>query len=281
MLPELEEEDLQISVEDLQTLVRTTMPELAELGEEIAALLRQGVPAIVVQKLPFAQFGLKKSKLIFLAFASGIGDPCAVDPYSHKRVWEVSPRNESDVTYIPTITEHNYGADLHTDSSFKQAPEQYVLFYAFHPADDGGGISQLLLADDLLAMLSKNDIGRECLRLLKTISWPFRVPTVFTRNRSETEMEWITAPILSSQPQIRFRYDLITSALQRIPVIPAPEAEWALSHFRQVLRESATLSLALAQDELLVLNNHVVLHGRTPFEDLDRVLLRIRLSTTH
>ena len=144
-LPPSDEADLRVN--DLQTLVYETMPELSGVAQKIAQLLRQGVSTIVVQKLPFSRVGLESSKLALLAFVSCIGEPGAVDPYSRKRVWEVSPRVGPGPGYIPTITEHNYGADLHTDSSFKLTPEQYVLFFAFHPAVDGGGISTLLSKD--------------------------------------------------------------------------------------------------------------------------------------
>ena len=277
-LPATNEEDLQLSTNVLQTLVHAIMPDLWELGQTIAQLLRNDVPAIVVQALPFSCVDLNKSKLAMLAFASCIGEPGVVDPYSRKRVWEVSPRVEANQSYVPTITEHNCEADLHTDSSFKQTPEEYVLFFAFHPASDGGGVSTLLSADQLLGRLFQDDEGRECARLLNTIDWPFRVPTVFTRRRSEAEMEWITAPILSSKPRIRFRYDVIASALEHIPITPSSEAQWALSHFLQILKEITPISYPLAQDELLVLDNCVVLHGRTAFDDLDRMLLRVRLS---
>lgn len=278
-VPHADEADLQL--DDLRTLVYETVPELSQVGHKIALLLRQGVPTIVVQRLPFSCVGLESSKLVLLAFASCIGDPSAVDPYSRKRVWEVSPRAGPGPGYIPTITEHNYGADLHTDSSFKPTPERYVLFFAFHPAADGGGVSTLLTKDQLLARLSETDEGKECVRLLSETEFPFRVPTVFTKLKSETEMEWITAPIISDQPRVRFRHDLISSALELIPIKLSSEAEWALSYFVQILHECNPLSLALGQDDLLVFNNYVMLHGRTPFEDLDRTLLRVRLSTTH
>ena len=280
-LSDSEEEDLQVSASHLQELVRAKFPALWNLAQDIKLHLQRKVPVIVVEKLQFAQFGLRRSKLLFLAFASCIGPPTRVDPYSRTRIWEVSPRVEPDPTYIPTITEHNYGADLHTDSSFKETPEQYVLFFTFRPAGDGGGVSQLLSAEHLLKTLSDSDDGKECIRLLKTITWPFRVPTVFTKQQSETELEWITAPILSDHPRIRFRYDLITSALDHLPITLSSEAEWALSYLNKTLHESDPFSLTLNQGDLLVLDNHAVLHGRTPFEDLNRVLLRVRLSTSH
>lgn len=171
-------------------------------------------------------------------------------------------------------------AELHTDSSFKQAPEQCVFLFVVRPAADGGGITKLLSADHLLTKFS-DDTGRESIKLLSSIAWPFRVPTVFTKRRSEDDVEWICAPILSDKPRIRFRYDLIASGLKYISSGPLPDRERALSHFRRVLNESACVSVPLARGDLLVLNNHVILHGRSPFDDFERLLLRVRLSTTH
>ena len=107
------------------------------------------------------------------------------------------------------------------------------------------------------------------------------MPTVFTKDRLDSVVEWISAPVLSGQENIRYRHDLITSALDHGVSSLSPESQWAIAHVAQQLHDLTPRSFPLRSGDLLVLNNHRVLHGRTAFEDRDRMLLRVRLATAH
>ena len=272
--------DSQFSTSGLVSFVKEQTPDLWELAHSIRRLLQQGVGAVVIENLPFVQLDLQKSKYALLALASCIGEPIGADPYRPSLVWPVSPRFEPSPIYTPTITEHNGGAEIHTDSAFKIVPENYVLLYAHHPATDGG-LSLLLSADRVLAKLAESDSGRECIRILKSQDFPFRVPTVFTKHRSDAAVEFISATILSERPQIRYRYDSIVSALRFLRTPLPSKAIWALAYFRHTLQHLSPGVLALNCGDLLVVNNYLVMHGRTAFEDRERMLLRIRLANTH
>lgn len=263
------------------SFMRTRIPALWDLACSINDALHDGVTALVIENLPFSHFNLRISKLALLAFASFIGRPIGADYYRRDLVWPVSPKPELPPAYTPTITEHNGSAEFHTDSAFKAMPEDYVLLFAHHPAADGGGRSLLLSASRVLTKLSETDAGLECIRILQSKRFPFRVPTAFTRHRRDADVEWISAPILSDRPQIRYRYDLILSALQCLRTSLSPEAEWALAHFKETLHQLSPCVFGLNCGDLLVINNHSVMHGRTAFEDRDRMLLRVRLANTH
>lgn len=251
------------------------------LAYTINKLLRRGATTLLVENLPFARLDLARSKQALLIFASSIGEPVSADPHRSNLVWEVCPKSKLPSDYTPTITEHCAGAALHTDSAFKHSPEAYVMLFAYKPASDGGGLSQVLSAQRLLENLSQNPDGRECARLLRETHFPFQVPTAFRKNRLDSVVEWISAPVLSGHGQIRYRHDLITSALDHSITSLSTEAQWAIAHLARQIHELTPRFLPLRSGDLLVLNNQRVLHGRTAFEDRDRMLLRVRLATAH
>lgn len=261
--------------------VQACFPELWQLARGINKLLRRGVSTLVVEDLPFARLDVARSKQAFLAFASCIGLPVSADPHRLNLVWEVCPKSGLPSDYTPTITEHCGDAALHTDSAFKSSPETYVMLFAYKPASDGGGLSQVLSAQRLLKSLSKSSDGRRCIRLLRETRFPFQVPTAFTKARQDTVVEWVSAPILSGRGKIRYRHDLIVSALDHGVISLSAESQWAIAHTARELAELKSGSLSLRSGDLLVLNNHRVLHGRTAFKDRDRMLLRVRLATAH
>lgn len=261
--------------------VQACFPELWQLALTVNKLLRRGVATLVVEELPFAQLDLARSKQALLAFASCIGRPVSADPHRPNLVWEVCPKSGLPSDYTPTITEHCGDAALHTDSAFKRSPETYVLLFAYKPAADGGGLSQVLSAQHLLNSLSQSPDGRRCIRLLRETRFPFQVPTAFTKDRLDSIVEWVSAPILSRQGKIRYRHDLIVSALDHGVTSLSPESQWAIAHTVRELEQLTPKSLLLRSGDLLVLNNQRVLHGRTAFEDRDRMLLRVRLATAH
>ena len=139
----------------------------------------------------------------------------------------------------------------------------------------------MLSAQRLLKSLSKSQDGRECTRLLRETRFPFQVPTAFTKDRLDSVVEWVSAPILSGHGKIRYRHDLIVSALAHGVTSLSPESQWAIAQTARELEKLTPRSLSLRSGDLLVLNNHRVLHGRTAFEDRDRMLLRVRLATAH
>lgn len=265
----------------LSTAVRVHFPQLWQLGQSVNQRLHEGVNCTIVKNLPFGILELQSAKQALLAFASCIGNPTSADPHRTRLVWEVSPRSTLPSDYTPTITERCGDAPLHTDSAFKSAPENYVMFFAYKSASDGGGLSQFLSTRRLLDSLSKNSDGRKCISLLRENSFPFRVPTVFTKDRSDAVPEWISAPILWGEENMRYRHDLIVSAIESGAPALLPECEWALSHAASHIQKLSPDCVALRSGDLVILNNHQILHGRTSFEDRDRMLLRVRLATAH
>jgi alpha-ketoglutarate-dependent taurine dioxygenase len=79
---------------------------------------------------------------------------------------------------------------------------------------------------------------------------------------------------------IRFRYDTLEKGFQARSDLDVPEARFALKVLLGVLKNKVdVLSFFMPDDALVICNNHTVLHGRTNFEDPERHLIRVRMSS--
>lgn len=262
-----------------QDFVEKEFPSLALLSSKIRSLLGKGRRFVVLNKLPFTRYKPEIRDFLFLALASCIGRPTATDQVERKILWEVTSRSYLPESQIPTVTEHNLKADLHTDTSYKDRPERFVALFAIRSATDGGGLSQILDGREILRKLARSSDGEECLKALSSLPFPYRVPTSFTKARKEEEPETILAPIISDIPLIRFRYDTIMDGFKCLPSYATKDALWAVNYFHEVLENSFKLTFRLNAGEMLLTNNYEILHGRTAFRDIRRLLLRIRMDS--
>lgn len=259
--------------------VEKEFPGLFLLLSKIRSLLVKGHRFVVLRKLPLTRYKPEIRDFLFLAVASCIGRPTATDQVERKVLWEVTARSYLPDMRIPTVTEHNLQADLHTDTSYKDRPERFVALLAVRAARDGGGLSQILDGRKLLLKLARSSSGVECLKALSSLSFPFRVPTSFTKAREEKEPEIILAPIISDVPLIRFRYDVVMSGFKCSPAYATKDALWAVNYFHESLESSRKLTFKLNSGEILFTNNYEILHGRTAFKDMRRLLLRVRMES--
>jgi alpha-ketoglutarate-dependent taurine dioxygenase len=109
--------------------------------------------------------------------------------------------------------------------------------------------------------------------------FPFRVPDSFISSRSGNENEYIRAPILAeNDPLIRFRYDSIIEGFSLDSALDHTEASWALGFVRDVINDYRNPVLWLEAGDLLLTNNHEILHGRTSFSSMKRLLVRVRIQ---
>ena len=108
---------------------------------------------------------------------------------------------------------------------------------------------------------------------------PFRVPAVFTETGSASRAEVTLAPVFGTRPAMRFRADTLRWGLDLHPELDTPDLRRALGILGAELADrEALVSLRMAADSLQVLNNHESLHGRSPFTDFNRHVLRIRVA---
>lgn len=93
-----------------------------------------------------------------------------------------------------TFSEHDGEAEYHTDSQFYPDPEKYFSLWTIQHARDGGGVSGLIDGRKLIQFLENK--SPEALSTLRNELFPFRVPSVFTKDGHDSCVEVLQAPIL-------------------------------------------------------------------------------------
>ncbi len=89
----------------------------------------------------------------------------------------------------------------------------------------------------------------------------------------------ILAPIVADNPIIRFRLDTIEAGLKCYPELATADRLWALEYFNNFLKTYPNkIQFKLDDGDIVFVNNHKVLHGRTAFTGGDRLLLRVRID---
>jgi hypothetical protein len=260
-----------LGAQSLHELLRAHFPSLIGLAASIRDLIESDQLCVRVRRLPFNRLELPACRLFLLAFLMEVGQVSLTDAHRRQFIWDVTPRTE---TRWMTITETRSAAAFHTDASYAVSPDQYVAMFAVTPAADHGGETLLVPLDEVIhgSSLDAGDI-----EVLRHQLFPIRVPTVFTKAQMDDHPEWIFAPILADIPRVRFRSDLIAKGRACHPDIPA-RAIAALESFEASLRSLPPGRLFLEEGDLLLINNHHVLHARTEFRDMNRLLLRARLQ---
>lgn len=174
-----------------------------------------------------------------------------------KPVWPVHPRGAN----AGTFSVRTGYADLHTDSQYRPDPERWVALYCVRPARHGGE-SLALSGVRALALLRAHPDGERIEALLREPAFRWQVPAIFPEGDQEP------CPILNGG-SIRWRRDNLIASGHHL---------WAADAFHALLgKTEVTVRLRLTPGDLLILDNHRAMHGRTHFEDADRLLLRVRI----
>lgn len=157
----------------------------------------------------------------------------------------------------PLMSGHHAAFPLHSDEAFAALPCRYVLLHCWRADPAGGGVS-LLATRERIEALGDVDTGH-ALRSLP-LAYPFGqtttlLPGLLRYNRSEIE-------------SLRQRRDL--------PLPPETRA-W-LDRF-DALFAAAAERVLLEPGDLLLIDNHRTLHGRTAFAaGSPRLLKRVRVD---
>ncbi|MGC4059469.1 MAG: TauD/TfdA family dioxygenase [Aquabacterium sp.] len=256
------------------TLLRQ-VPELHALQEQIRHLLKSDFCALVLDKLHLEAYAQPMRNRLLYALCTAIGFATPSSQHQATLLWDVRARavpQGRDATY----SEHSAEADLHTDSQSYPTPEEYFVLYTFHAARCGGGQSLFLGVDALTDWLQSRPEGREALKVLGTHTFPFFISA---GEGTQTGGTVTTAPILGTQPAIRFRRDVIEKGFQAKPELDTPAARLAIATLLEAFQQCPALTTySLPDDGIAICNNHRMLHGRTAFQDTDRHLVRVRMS---
>jgi alpha-ketoglutarate-dependent taurine dioxygenase len=198
---------------------------------------------------------------------------------SRQTIWRITPR--PDLDHVPTFSEAAGEAPFHTDNSWVREPEHYFALLVIRPADVGGE-SLLCPVPELLRDFAQTRDGPAVIRILRERLFPFAMPVVF---RSEAEgatrvTPVIASPVVLSRSTLRYRYDVLQAGFRVRPDLATAESVHAVEVFNQFvtgLRDRYP-STRLESGDLLLANNHTLLHARTDFTDPRRLLLRARIS---
>src|SRR6516165_6398370 len=254
-------------------LLEEKCPNLAEWSDSISSRLNLGQAGVRIDHLGLSGATLDEKRYFLYAFACLIGRPTGTDAKSRKVLWDVKAR-KIEADYFPTFSEHDNEAEYHTDTQYYQNPERYFLLYSIRAARCGGGLNTFASGWKILAAMMESEEGRDAVSILSTTAIPFRIPSVFA-TASEPQYTW--APILSNEPLIRFRLDTFADGEQAFPSLDWTPVRRAVGLLVQVTKSVATPETVLADDSLIVVNNHEMLHARTRFQDSERHLIRVRM----
>src|SRR5690606_18933613 len=109
--------------------------------------------------------------------------------------------------------------------------------------------------------------------------YPFKVPSIFTKNARDEDLEVTWAPIYDTETRkIRYRLDTITDALRLTGSRIDPEQQEALERVEGLIDETEPTRRHLTPGDAVLIDNHRVLHARTAFDNLDRLLYRVRMD---
>lgn len=254
-------------------------PELAENTSKLAKVIHDNMKDpgyVVVRGFDMGSARLNEATNFLLELGQILGTPISHDE-SGSLIWDIKASGRTGAK-VPTFSEHADEAFLHTDSQYRQTPEDIFALYCLQPAADGGGVSLLMTYRDLMDEINATPERAALVPYLETELYPFAVPTAFKLN-PDGPPEYVYSPILEGNGKLRFRVDTLVSALADGVGNLSAKALEAFEMVKDVLETSDKVrSFDLETGDLFFLNNRRTLHGRTSFSDINRHLLRIRLA---
>lgn len=206
---------------------------------------------------------------------NAIGVPSAHD-LDGQHLWRITYKDENSV--VPTYSQHNGIAGLHTDSQYRQHPEEAFALMTVRQAECGGGESWILHVNDIVEELLKLPNGGAHLRTLREVPVPFASPSIFNINsENQEQIEVIHAPIFDGR-EIRYRDDTLRRGIEATQplVSEVQEAVDALEH--AIHDNPKILRFHSRNGSCMYIDNKLTLHGRSAFADHRRLMLRCRFN---
>ncbi len=230
---------------------------------------------VVLRGYPFDLTNPEAAGRQLLGLAAKLGAPVPQDS-AGKLVWDIKV-NPAAAGKVATFSEHSCEACLHTDNQYSNYPEDYMVMLSIRQARCGGGQSNLLALEDILASLRATAEGRRCLQILLTRDYPFVVPTVFNRKPGGA-LEFVFGRILTENG-IRYRADTLQKGLDANPAFKTADRVLAFDFLTRLIENSpGRLAFHLEEGSAIFINNTTMLHGRGAFTDSSRHLLRVRMK---
>ena len=229
----------------------------------------------MIPELGLRELGTDDKRKCVFALAALLGDLTANIPLDCV-VWDVKNRGD-EASGHTSFSENDRKAGYHTDNGALPVPERFFLLYAVRAAGCGGGLSLLRDGRVLKSHLEETPEGRAAVRLFTEMDWPRRIPDEFKKYANVAPDGYLFAPVLAEKPMWRWRNNGIRRGIAAHPEYQIPEVYQALGIMREQLENGPDeIRLGMPTDGILIINNHITLHGRTAFTDPERHLLRLR-----
>ena len=169
-------------------------------------------------------------------------------------LWEVKPQPVQN-QLIRSLTNQEF--NLHTDASFEKNPPQYIAIFVVR--QDRMGCGKTIICDSREIIPRLNQTSKDVL----SAKFRFKVPPEYFKGKDANISEIIQGN------RIRFRREILCNLdeNQKDAVNDFETISTLLQH-----------TFLLERFELLLLDNHRILHGRTKIVDTKRHLQRIRFD---
>ncbi len=184
-------------------------------------------------------------------------------------IYDVMPRPEAEQVDLSSTARP---FPLHTDSTYLFPPHHIIALGCLEAPEDGGGESHLLHVDVALAHLRQRDGGDDAREALGEAAYPFPVEI-------DGGPRFIAPlPILDGKGNavtVRYRDDIITKAGETASIALDARHRAALDQLQAVLDDVRLHAvLVLRPGDVLITDNHRVLHGRTAIAPGARRVMR-------
>lgn len=154
---------------------------------------------------------------------------------------------------------------LHTDCSYEEEIPDFIGLQVVQHDSEGGGSNLFIKVQDLIPYISS-----ESLSILQRKTYRFIVPEEFRKDK-----EFIDAPIIDDEYNIRYRHDIIDLKYATPSQINAINELEQLTYSPKINKK-----LSITKNNILLLNNKRFLHARTKIIDTDRHIIRVRFFLT-
>jgi hypothetical protein len=261
----------------LRARLREVAPRLATLTDRIRwAFDHDEASGVMIPELGLGEAGLDDKRKGAFALAVLLGDSTANIPFDNV-LWDVKNKGDEKSGHT-SFSENDRKAGYHTDSASLPIPEHFFFLYAVRAADCGGGISLLRDGRILKQQLEQTSQGREAVRVLSETKLPKRIPEAFKKYAHIADDGHFYAPVISDQePMWRWRKNGLQRGLAANPEYDIPEVQQALATVSDLLDSAPDeIRAVIPTDGIVIINNHITVHGRTAFTDPERHLLRLR-----
>jgi alpha-ketoglutarate-dependent taurine dioxygenase len=214
------------------------------------------------------------AKLFLPRLCSFVGTLVPHNPNKKDFVWEIE--SKPSISSLKTFSEHNQHASLHTDSQYRELPEKFIALMTLRQATCGGGYTEVVDFQEVLKDLQSSALGTEVINFFRGESLPIAIPSIFQVGSRATH---IISKLISENPLIRYRYDTLKAGLSLIEGHQVNVFQEKLDLFDSFIQLSPhRIRFLSSPGEIIFLDNHRFLHGRSSFTDLNRLLLRTRMN---